>query len=247
MSAHPVEGWQVSAGAERRLQAALHQRARSRRTATKWAARPVADAWLGLTLSPNGRTLWVGGGSRAAIFEFASMKMARSNPASTFELVKPADRTFRDFIGDVAVSPDGHLLYACDLYHDSIVVVNPQSGTRCRSFQNRPPALSHSVSIPMANRFSSPVGPTARMIHHQTSDGSHIADATHRRPSHRHGLARSRRGIAKKKAPAPAGMRASLFRPRTPIMSMPLPSPIAAICACSKPSTSPPAPCTRSA
>src|SRR5207244_10804152 len=36
--------------------------------------------------------------------------------------------TYRDFIGDVAVSPDGRLLYASDLYHDSIVVINPQSG-----------------------------------------------------------------------------------------------------------------------
>jgi YVTN family beta-propeller protein len=33
-----------------------------------------------------------------------------------------------DFIGDVQLSPDGHLLYAADLYHDSVVVVNPQSG-----------------------------------------------------------------------------------------------------------------------
>src|SRR5947209_8244063 len=29
---------------------------------------PVADAWLGLALSPNGKTLWVGGGSKASIF-----------------------------------------------------------------------------------------------------------------------------------------------------------------------------------
>src|SRR5438309_10697203 len=28
---------------------------------------PVADAWLGLTLSPNGKLLWVGGGSQASI------------------------------------------------------------------------------------------------------------------------------------------------------------------------------------
>ena len=34
----------------------------------------------------------------------------------------------RDFIGDVALTPDGHLIYAADLYHDSVVVINPQSG-----------------------------------------------------------------------------------------------------------------------
>ncbi|MBV9771754.1 MAG: hypothetical protein JOZ32_19440, partial [Bryobacterales bacterium] len=32
---------------------------------------PVADAWLGLSLSSNGRTLWVGGGSQASVYEFS--------------------------------------------------------------------------------------------------------------------------------------------------------------------------------
>lgn len=89
---------------------------------------PVADAWLGLAFSPNGRTLWVGGGSQASIFEFSFDENGALQPTRTFPIVKSADRTMHDFIGDVAVSPDGHLLYACDLYHDSIAVVNPQSG-----------------------------------------------------------------------------------------------------------------------
>jgi YVTN family beta-propeller protein len=33
-----------------------------------------------------------------------------------------------NFIGDVAVSPDGRLIYAAEMYHDSIAVINPQSG-----------------------------------------------------------------------------------------------------------------------
>jgi len=88
----------------------------------------VPDAWLGLAFSSNGRTLWVGGGSQASIFEFSFDENGKLQPARTFAIVKPADRTSRDFIGDVAIAPDGHLLYACDLYHDSIVVVNTQSG-----------------------------------------------------------------------------------------------------------------------
>src|ERR1700691_2567802 len=31
----------------------------------------VPDAWLGLALSPNGKTLWVGGGAQASVFEFS--------------------------------------------------------------------------------------------------------------------------------------------------------------------------------
>ena len=51
---------------------------------------PVSDAWLGLALSPNGRTVWAGGGSRAAIFEFSFDENGQLKPTNTFELVKSA-------------------------------------------------------------------------------------------------------------------------------------------------------------
>jgi DNA-binding beta-propeller fold protein YncE len=87
---------------------------------------PVPDGWLGLTFSPDGHTLWVGGGSRAAIYEFAFGADGSLKPGRTFPLVEhPGEK---DFIGDIATSPDGHLLYAADIFHDSVLVVNPQSG-----------------------------------------------------------------------------------------------------------------------
>jgi DNA-binding beta-propeller fold protein YncE len=96
-------------------------------TATVTGSTPVADGWLGLTFTPKGERVYVGGGSRAAIFEF-SFADGKLTPARTFPVVPDEKRTLRDFIGDVAISPDGRLLYAADLYHDSIVVINPQSG-----------------------------------------------------------------------------------------------------------------------
>ena len=96
---------------------------------------PVADAWLGMALSKEGKTLWVGGGSTASIYEFTLNDEGVLQPSRTFELVHPADRSWQDFIGDLAVTPDGRLLYAADLYHDRILIVNPQSGRIIDKFQ----------------------------------------------------------------------------------------------------------------
>jgi DNA-binding beta-propeller fold protein YncE len=88
---------------------------------------PVADAWLGLTFAPKGDKVYVGGGSRAAIFEF-DFANGKLTPGRAFDTLAGAPRTDDDFIGDVTMSPDGHLLYAAALYRDTIRVINPQSG-----------------------------------------------------------------------------------------------------------------------
>jgi YVTN family beta-propeller protein len=88
---------------------------------------PIADGWLGVTFSAKGDRVYVGGGSRAAVCEF-SFAQGVLQPARTFVVVPEEKRTNRDFIGDVAISPDGRLIYAADLYHDSVVIINPQSG-----------------------------------------------------------------------------------------------------------------------
>ena len=88
---------------------------------------PVPDGWLGLTFNPKGDHLYVGGGSQAAVFEFAYGD-GKLTAARTLHVVEAAKRTGRDFTGDIAFSPDGRVLYACDLYHDSLVVINPLSG-----------------------------------------------------------------------------------------------------------------------
>ena len=88
---------------------------------------PVADGWLGLTFSPKGDRVYVGGGSRSAVYEF-SFANGALEATRTFTVVPAGKRTVEDFIGDVALTPDGRLIYAADLYRDSLVVINPQSG-----------------------------------------------------------------------------------------------------------------------
>ena len=88
---------------------------------------PVPDAWLGLTITRAGDKVYVGGGSRAAVYEF-TLAAGVLKPSRVFPVVAEKDRTPQDFIGDVQLAPDGHLLYAADVYRDSVVVINPQSG-----------------------------------------------------------------------------------------------------------------------
>jgi len=132
---------------------------------------PVPDAWLGLAFSKDGRTLWAGGGSQASIFEFSFDENGKLAPTRTFEIVKPTARTANDFIGDVALAPDGHLLYACDLYHDAIVVVNPQSGLVLDHFKTgrRPYRI---LFNPDGKSFFVTSWADGSLYHHQTSNGS---------------------------------------------------------------------------
>ncbi len=88
---------------------------------------PLPDAFLGLTFSANGKLVYVGGGSRACVYEF-SFDAGRLTPARTFEIVAEKDRRHTDFTGDVAITPDGRFLYATGLFNNVIDVVNLQTG-----------------------------------------------------------------------------------------------------------------------
>lgn len=90
---------------------------------------PVADAWLGLHFSPNGRLVYVGGGSTGKVFEFSfDPETGALTPSRELTAVRDLANKGDSFIGDVALSPDGRMLYAADLYKDSIAAVNVQAG-----------------------------------------------------------------------------------------------------------------------
>ncbi len=88
----------------------------------------VPDAWLGMTISPKGDFVYTSGGQRASILEF-SLRNGVLTSAREFPIAPGPARAAHDFVGDVTFAPDGHLLYAADLYNDSVAVINPQSGT----------------------------------------------------------------------------------------------------------------------
>jgi len=94
----------------------------------------VADGWLGLTFSPDGHSVYVGGGSRYRVFEF-SFSAGELKPAREFEIEADKKPGLRDFIGDVAISPDGQLMLAADLYRDSVVAINMRTGKALDRFK----------------------------------------------------------------------------------------------------------------
>ena len=95
----------------------------------------VPDAWLGMALTPNGRLLYVSGGSRAQVYEISLDDNGKLELKRTFPVVAEQDRTHRDFIGDVQLDPAGRLLYAADLFHDQVLVINPSSGRVIEKFK----------------------------------------------------------------------------------------------------------------
>jgi DNA-binding beta-propeller fold protein YncE len=90
---------------------------------------PVADAWYGLTFSSNGKSVFAGGGSKARVYEFSfNSETGHLSTSREFLAVNDVANPGNSFIGDVAPSPDGHLLYAADLLENQIAVINLQSG-----------------------------------------------------------------------------------------------------------------------
>jgi DNA-binding beta-propeller fold protein YncE len=134
---------------------------------------PVPDAWLGLTFSPKGDRVYVGGGSQASVFEF-TFAGGKLEPARTFVVVPKEKRTAKDFIGDVALDPQGRLLYAADLYHDSIAVINPQSGMVTDHFATgrRPYRI---LFHPDGKSFFVTSWADGTLCHHET-DGGHVLE-----------------------------------------------------------------------
>ena len=96
-------------------------------TSKELSRTPIPDAFLGLTLNRTGNKIYVGGGTKAAVFEF-NFAQGAITPGRTFPISAGKDRNPQDYAGDVRLDPEGHLLYVTNLFRDTVVVMNPQSG-----------------------------------------------------------------------------------------------------------------------
>ncbi len=88
---------------------------------------PLPDAWLGLVAAPSGNLFYAGGGSTGKVFELKLAENGALTRGREFA-VSTSKLPGAPFVGDVALSPDGRVLYAADLYGDGIAQINLQSG-----------------------------------------------------------------------------------------------------------------------
>ena len=135
---------------------------------------PVADAWLGLAFSANGRKLWVGGGTSASVYEFSFSAQGELKLTSAAGSVDPQKRTHSDFIGDVAISPDGRQLFAADLFHDAVLVFDTAPLQLVKTFKTgrRPYRI---LFHPDGQSFFVTSWADATLYHYQTDNGNQLA------------------------------------------------------------------------
>ena len=98
------------------------------KTMTELSRVSFDDAWLGIAVHPNSHTVYVGGASRHNVHELTLSDEGRLLPSRVFEVTPPSERKPTDFLGDLALSPDGRLIFLADLFNNAIKVINPQSG-----------------------------------------------------------------------------------------------------------------------
>jgi DNA-binding beta-propeller fold protein YncE len=129
----------------------------------------LPDGWLGLTFSPDGKSLYVGGGSKAMVYALSVGAAGELTRAGDWKLTEAAP-THEDFTGDVQVSPDGRLLYVAMLHRNTIAVINPQSGRVIERFATgrRPYRI---LMHPDNQSFFVTAMGDASVLHHKASDG----------------------------------------------------------------------------
>lgn len=132
------------------------------------------DAWLGVAIHPSGRTVYVSGATRHNVHELTLSPEGQLAPARVFTVTTEADRKPVDFFGDVALSPDGRLLYIADLFHDSIRVINPQSGRLIETWKTgrRPYRI---LFHPDGKSFFVSSWADGTILHHDTNTGAQLA------------------------------------------------------------------------
>lgn len=148
------------------LDAASHQ---------ELARTTLPAASMGIAINKAGNRIYVGGGSQPAVSEF-SYQNGRLQPARRLDLSGNTQTTARDFVGDVALSPDETLLYVARLHRNGVDVLNLNSGAIASRFGTgrRPYRI---VPHPMGNFVYVSSWADGSVYRHRAQDGA-LVDRT---------------------------------------------------------------------
>ena len=181
-------GQEVSAGAERRLQSAEHQRHRHRCRLRKSAAPPcpmAGSAWPSRRRATKSTSAAVRG---RRVFEF-SLASGVLTPARVFPVVAEKDRKPQDFIGDVAARarwPPALRRQTC--IRDSVDRHQSAIGPGAFANQDRPPAY-RILFHPSGKSFYVSSWADGSIGQYDVNNGEQDREPSAGAPHHRHGLA----------------------------------------------------------
>ncbi len=140
--------------------------------------KPVAEAevegaWRGLAFSPENKLLYVSGGASGRVYEFALQRGGQLERRRVFNLDPESGSSERPFLGDLAFSPDGRLLYVTSLSTNQVIVVNPRSGWVVDRFRTarQPYALLFDSK---GEWFFVTSWSESSLHRHRASDGAHL-------------------------------------------------------------------------
>ena len=107
-----------------------------------------------------------------AVFEF-TLDAGKLEARRTLSVVEPGQQTAKDFVGDVAVSPDGATLLATNIFRDSIVSINRATGKVTSVFHSgrRPYRL---LFHPDGQTFFASSWADGTVTRYRTNDGSSV-------------------------------------------------------------------------
>jgi DNA-binding beta-propeller fold protein YncE len=136
---------------------------------------PVPDAWTGLAAYPPENKFYVAGALQGCIFEFA-LSNGLLVELGSIPVFGSEERSADHFVGDVAISPDGTLLAAAELYRDSIVLIRRATGEVLHRIATgrRPYKL---LFEPSGAAFYSASWSDAMVYRHRAEDGAVMSRA----------------------------------------------------------------------
>ena len=150
-------------------------------------------AFLGITFSPDGRTLYTSGGNQDVIYRY-DWAAGRATLADSIPLaVKEPDRSGRSYPAGIAVSRDGSRLYVAENLFDSVAVVDVAAKRVVQRFGTE--RYPYGVAVaPDGRVFVSAWGGNTVALFQPNADGNLQADGQLRVARHPSALALSSDG-----------------------------------------------------